>query len=103
MKNFTLIYLIIVFLNISCKKTSQDSPYPANSSISKATDAQVFSNQVNFAKILAKAISKDSELRSFLKEEALKKFDNDHDILYHMVKDRKINNSHSFHERLLAY
>ncbi|MEW7401483.1 hypothetical protein [Elizabethkingia anophelis] len=40
-----------------------------------------------FSIALAKALTTNSDLRDFIKNEALKKFDNDYDVLYQMVKD----------------
>lgn len=43
-----------------------------------------------FSIALAKALASNADLRDFIKKEALKKFDNDYDILYQMVKDQKV-------------
>ena len=43
-----------------------------------------------FSEILSKSIYENSNLRKFLKEEALKKFDNDYDILYQIIKNKTI-------------
>lgn len=43
-----------------------------------------------FSKAFAKALASNSELRAFIKKEALKKFDQDYDILYQMVKEEII-------------
>ncbi|GGE96734.1 hypothetical protein GCM10010984_12830 [Chishuiella changwenlii] len=55
-----------------------------------------------FSKALAKALANNVELRKFIKEEALKMFDNDYDILYQIVKDEKIGDS-SFRDIVLEY
>lgn len=44
-----------------------------------------------FSEILSKAVSNNSSVRSFLKEQALAKFDNNHDVFYPLVKDQRIN------------
>lgn len=62
--------------------------------------AQINNVQKAFAKALVMALKNDSELRSFLKEEAQKQFDGDYDILYQMIKNKPINNGPSLHERL---
>jgi hypothetical protein len=59
--------------------------------------------QTAFAKILSSAIKADPELRTFLKEEAIKEFNGDNDILYQMVKDKSINGGETFHARLAHY
>ncbi|WP_277495370.1 hypothetical protein [Elizabethkingia anophelis] len=43
-----------------------------------------------FSIALAKALASNADLRDFIKKEALKKFDNDYDILYQMVKNQMI-------------
>lgn len=43
-----------------------------------------------FSIALAKALAVNADLRDFIKKEALKKFDNDYDVLYQMVKDQMI-------------
>lgn len=59
--------------------------------------------QAKFAKLFARAIKDDNNLRSFIKNESLKQFDNDYDILYQQVKDVEINNGESFRKKLLNY
>ncbi|QDZ62130.1 hypothetical protein EVD20_03715 [Elizabethkingia bruuniana] len=43
-----------------------------------------------FSIALAKALASNADLRDFIKKEALKKFDNDYDVLYQMIKDQMI-------------
>lgn len=43
-----------------------------------------------FAKILSKVVYENQDVRSFLKDEAIKQFDNNYDILYLLVKDSQI-------------
>lgn len=57
----------------------------------------------NFAKLLRNAVKEDTELRRFLKNEALKKFDLDYDVLYGMIKDNVVSNNQTFREKLLKY
>lgn len=45
-----------------------------------------------FSEILSKSIYNNPNLRKFLKEESLKKFDNDYDILYQIIKNKTIDN-----------
>ncbi len=66
--------------------------YDTNSSLKK-----------EFALAIATAVDQSEALRSFLKEEALKMFNNDYDILYAMVKEKPLSNGQSFRELLLEY
>ncbi len=46
-----------------------------------------------FGKVLVQALKEDQGLRNFVKVEALKKFNKDYDVLYHIVKDMPLNSS----------
>ena len=59
--------------------------------------------QLKFAKLLSQAASSNVEVRSFLKKEALAQFDNDYDIFYPMIKDKKVFGDQSFRDVLLSY
>ncbi|GAA4499930.1 hypothetical protein GCM10023172_19330 [Hymenobacter ginsengisoli] len=59
--------------------------------------------QKDFANILAKAIQAEPGIRQLLKDEALKQFDNDDDVLYSIVKDKIIGKDESFRDALIKY
>lgn len=63
------------------------------------------SNKTNeiFTAILAKAIANDDDVKKFIKQEALKEVDKDYDVIYHLVKNKKINNYFTFREALAQY
>lgn len=54
-----------------------------------------------FAKILSKVVYENQDVRSFLKDEAIKQFDNNYDILYLLVKDSQIGES-TFRDLLVS-
>lgn len=56
-----------------------------------------------FAKALAFVLNEYQEVRSFIKNEALKKFDNDYDILYLLIKDEVLSCGLTFEEILLKH
>ncbi|MBO0934890.1 hypothetical protein [Fibrella aquatilis] len=56
-------------------------------------------DKVQVAKILAKVVL-DEDVRVLLKAEALKKFDGDYDILFQMVKDKKIKGNKSLFDAI---
>lgn len=62
------------------------------------TDYQNF-----FAGILSRAISENHELRGFIKEKALQRFDNDFNVFYHMVKNNIVSNDKTFRDVLMGY
>ncbi|MBS7565792.1 hypothetical protein KHS38_15400 [Mucilaginibacter sp. Bleaf8] len=100
-KNLLLIYpaLALSLFFANCKKDSAEKMQ--GSEIITATKAGEY--QKTFAQILAKAVNSDPALRKFLKEESLKQFDKDNDILYQVVKNVRVNNAATFHERLMKY
>lgn len=59
--------------------------------------------QTKFAKILSKAVSKDANLRSFLKKEAMQQFDNDYDVFYPLSKDKIVYENLTFRDILQSY
>ncbi len=57
----------------------------------------------DFAIALAAAVKESKPLRSLIKEEALKMFDNDYDILYHMIKHTQLSDGKTFRDVLLDH
>lgn len=54
----------------------------------------------DFAVILSKAINQEPELREFIRNEALKQFDKDHDVFYPFVKDAMVAGDKTFRDIL---
>lgn len=54
-----------------------------------------------FASILSQVVYQHENVREFLKNEALKEFDENHDVLYALVRDEKVGDS-TFRQLLLA-
>ncbi|MBE5321096.1 hypothetical protein IM793_18160 [Pedobacter sp. MR2016-19] len=91
-------YLLILALLFSCKKEIKKenlSPAPASN---EKQDAKVI-----FSKILAIALEKEPNLRLFIKNEALKQFDRDNDVLFQMIKDEKVTTDQTFHQVISKY
>ena len=98
MKNF-LIKLALGFAFISvmaCEKSAQ----PGTSVKDEMNTENAFKE---FSIILSKAVCNEPELRSFLKEEALKQFDCDYDVFYPYVKHEFINGRETLGEILSKY
>ena len=57
---------------------------------------------VRFSEILSKATFNNQDVRKFLKEEAIKQFDKNYDVLYAKVKDYTIGDK-TFEEILTGY
>lgn len=82
-KNLLLLTLLAVIF--SCKK----SDFVEKNQTYSTTITDDY--QIKFAKILSKAVEEEPELRKLIKEESLKMFDNDYDVLYQLIKDKEIN------------
>jgi hypothetical protein len=96
---FLVPILAISFAITSCKKEKaqpQTDPEKTNISID-------YAYQTEFSKALAKAVKEQPDLRTFIKNEALKQFDKDYDILFQAVKDVKVNNEGTFYDILMKY
>lgn len=57
--------------------------------------------RLEFASVVAKALA-NKDVRVFLREEAKVMFDNDHDILYQLVRDKKVTNTNKTFEQILS-
>ena len=100
------IYLLALFITIlfSCEKEIINS----NNEVSEVETEELnieysYKSELkrDFAIALTSAINDHVELRQFIKDEALKMFDKDYDILYLLVKDEQIVGGKSFKDILL--
>lgn len=94
-------YLLIGFCICSC---DEDIQSPGNevsneNEVYQTNDAL----KTKFGFALAKGLAESLPLRALLKEEALKMFDNDYDILYHLVKNKELAPGHTVRNLLLQY
>lgn len=83
---------------MSCSNIFEDNNL---SSLNNASEEQ--NAQKEFAIILSKALCSDPDMRSFVKQEALQRFDNDYDVFYPKVKDELINEKETFRDVLISY
>lgn len=93
-----IIYLFIgiqIASLISCQKELVQTACPSND--------LSFNPAEQFSIILSKAVLNDSELRRFIKEEALYQFDNDYDVFYPWIKDKIVYRDYSFRDILSKY
>ena len=100
------IYLIIVtcLALFSCSK--EDRKINKASNEQNILSIETMSNQDKqmqlFAKSLSKAVYSNKDVRSFIKEQALQKVDNDYDVFYPFVMDKMIGEK-TFKEIILHY
>lgn len=96
-KKVLLLLTLGVFIN-SCQNEDFNSLNESNSDSTVSSEISFESINFNengklkleFAKALSKALTVNKELRKIIKEEALKKFDQDFDVMYHLVKNKNI-------------
>ncbi len=98
---------IIVFIFLcstlfcSCKKDISTSV-----SVAEVISAETKQNselRLAFGSALSKAMIESQELRAFLRTEALNKFNNDFDILYFLVKDKRVDRKRTFRQIIEVY
>jgi len=97
-------FIALTFILKSCTEPDFDST-SNNEIISQNRVVDEHDNyelKKKFATALHEAMLNNKELREFLKEEALIKFNKDYDILYNYVKSKQIGN-YSFRDILLDY
>lgn len=94
---FTLVILLFSFIALSCKDYQVlDVATTPRTNISEISDKEKWTL---LGKAFAKAVE-NVEIREFLKQESLRKFNNDTEVLYQMVKTKKINNSETLEDYL---
>lgn len=96
MKKVLLFFAMTCTLAISCTK---ETLYPKNEITPKTNEEYL----ERFAEILSKAVYSDEDLRAFLKNEALKQFDNDYDVFFPLTKERKVKEERTFRDYLVEY
>lgn len=85
---------------IACKK---DGLRDSSNQSTEAFADDSHASKMYFARTLAAALEKEPALRTFIKEEALKMFDKDYDVLYHLVSDEKLRDGQTFYEKIAKY
>lgn len=91
-------YLAIISILFSCKKESKQEK-----SIQVSSTIERQDSKTTFSKVLAIALDKEPDLRLFIKNEALKQFDMDNDVLFQMVKDEKVSLDETFYQLLVKH
>lgn len=102
-RKLSMLVGILLVILASCRKDTFDNSLQAPRKLPtelQFTDKQKDEARVKFAKALALA-ARQKEVREFLKVEALKKFNGDSEILYEMVKNKKVIGEKTFATVLL--
>lgn len=88
---------IIALGSLSCNKSTLNNPQTAG--YTEVCDEQ--SAMENFSISLSKVVFSHPEVRDFLKNEALKRFDNDDEVFYPFIKDKQVGDLGSFRQLLI--
>lgn len=96
MKNYFTLFLGVFFYSLalsSCDKDNSDltSTNLQNSKVDRLYDENS-SLKREFGKSLVKSMHESKALRNLIKNESLKMFDNDYEVLYYMIRDEKVEN-----------
>lgn len=94
---FKAFFLLIASIAISCNKTDSVM-LETNTDELTAEDAKK-----EFAIILSKAVADNKDLRHFIKNEAIQRFDCDNDVFYPYIKDKVVSEGLTFKEILSSY
>lgn len=95
-----LFYLLLFISLSSCKKdyneTNSSEDLLGNEKITTKEESML-----RFTEILSKLVYDNKNVRTFLKEESLKKFDKNYNVLFHLVKNKNIEEK-TFREMLVS-
>ena len=102
MKNFVLVFL--VYLSVaSCNESLNDIDKNVVSATFLEQSESNFILKQKFSSALVKVLGQNEEVRSLIKEEALKQIDFDYDVLYCLIKDKQLKNGVTLEEYLEKY
>ena len=102
MKNFVLVFL--VYLSVaSCNESLNDiDKNVLSATFLEQSESNLILKQ-KFSSALVKVLGQNEEVRSLIKEEALKQIDFDYDVLYCLIKDKQLKNGVTLEEYLEKY
>jgi hypothetical protein len=95
----------LLLVGLSMAACSPDSPEtePTPSVAPSVSTERRDALKAVFGRAFATALADSPSLRKLIKDEALVKFNNDYDVLYHLVKDRPLADGQTVRELLLKY
>jgi hypothetical protein len=93
------VFLPFVFLSCSDDNTTTATTTPQSLIYNESVKEKAFQK---FTLAFSKIIYDNKSVRNFIKEEALKQFDNDYDVLYLLIKDKVVDGNKSFRDYLLT-
>ena len=95
--------LLALFIVGSCSDNMVENS--ENSSLIEKNDGEVDLNSLKseFSFALARVLNESEGVRKLIKEEAIKQFDHDYDVLYMLVKDKQLGGGGTLEGFLLKY
>lgn len=102
MKNFVLVFLVYLLV-ASCNESLNDiDKNVVSATFLEQSESNLILKQ-KFSSALVKVLGQNEEVRSLIKEEALKQIDFDYDVLYCLIKDKQLKNGVTLEEYLEKY
>jgi hypothetical protein len=95
--------IVTVSLLLSCQDSHTIESEVNQTTLSETHLGDVSHLKKEFAVALSKVLSESKEVRTLIKNEALKKIDYDNDVLYLMIKDRILSDGYTIRDALLRY
>lgn len=101
-KLFLLLSLTVSFISCNTENLVEEDSFskPSTANIEQLSQKDA---EQSFSEILSKAIFSEPSLRRFLKEEALKKNDNDHNVFYPLTKNKLVDGRKTLNDILSKY
>lgn len=94
--------LLLSIISFSCTNVVEDSVIDKDKITREAARKAAVDGKIELAKVMAKAV-KNPEIRKLIKTEAIKKFDNDYDVLLQYVKDTRLSSGKTLLEAIADY
>ena len=92
-----LIIVSCILLTTACQQNDEEYTLAENSQTAELSALD------HFSLLLSKAVASNSELRTFLKKEALEMIDNDYDVFYPLAKNKIVTEVKTFRNILEQY
>ncbi|MFP2905328.1 hypothetical protein ACLESD_09780 [Pyxidicoccus sp. 3LFB2] len=95
--------LLLVGLSMAACSPESVEPEPTQAVAPSVSKERRDELKTVFGKAFATALADSPSLRKLIKTEAMAKFDNDYDVLYHLIKDRPLADGQTVRDLLLGY
>ena len=102
MKNFVLVFLVYLSVASSNESLNDIDKNVVSATFLEQSESNLILKQ-KFSSALVKVLGQNEEVRSLIKEEALKQIDFDYDVLYCLIKDKQLKNGVTLEEYLEKY